>query len=48
MDISVWLQGLGFERYVQAFRDNEIDREVLPKLTSDDLKDAKALLNELV
>ena len=36
MDIEAWLQGLGLERYVPAFRDNEIDWEVLPKLTSDD------------
>jgi len=32
MDIEAWLQGLGLERYVPAFRDNEIDWEVLPKL----------------
>ena len=28
MDIAAWLQGLGLERYVPAFRDNEIDWEV--------------------
>jgi class 3 adenylate cyclase/predicted ATPase len=39
MDIEAWLQGLGLERYVSAFRDNEIDWEVLPKLTSEDLRD---------
>src|SRR6202023_173339 len=39
MDIAAWLQGLGLERYVPAFRDNEIDWEVLPKLTSEDLRD---------
>jgi hypothetical protein len=33
MDIEAWLQGLGLERYAPAFRDNEIDWEVLPKLT---------------
>ena len=38
MDIEAWLQGLGLERYGPAFRDNEIDWEVLPKLTSKDLK----------
>ena len=27
------------ERYEQAFRENEIDEEVLPGLTADDLKD---------
>jgi class 3 adenylate cyclase len=37
MDVAPWLQGLGLERYVSAFRDNEIDWEVLPKLTSEDL-----------
>src|SRR5215467_14543388 len=39
MDIGGWLRGLGLERYDQAFRDNEIDEEVLPGLTADDLKD---------
>src|ERR1700751_4498800 len=39
MDIEAWLQGLGLERYVPAFRDNEIDGEVLPKLTSEDLRE---------
>ena len=24
MDVAAWLQGLGLERYVPAFRDNEI------------------------
>ena len=31
--------GLGLERYVSTFRDNEIDWEVLPKLTSEDLRE---------
>src|SRR5215468_7772317 len=39
MDIEAWLQGLGLERYAPAFRDNEIDWEVLPKLTTEDLKE---------
>jgi len=39
MDIEAWLQGLGLQRYAPAFRDNEIDWEVLPKLTSEDLKE---------
>ena len=39
MDLAAWLQGLGLERYVPAFRDNEIDWEVLPKLTSEDLRE---------
>jgi class 3 adenylate cyclase/predicted ATPase len=37
MDIAVWLQNLGLERYVPAFRDNDVDGEVLPELTADDL-----------
>ena len=37
MDIAAWLQDLGLERYVSAFRDNDIDAEVLPKLTAEDL-----------
>jgi class 3 adenylate cyclase len=39
MDIGGWLKGLGLERYEQAFRDNEINWAVLPKLTADDLRD---------
>jgi SAM domain (Sterile alpha motif) len=39
MDVAVWLRSLGLERYEQAFRENEIDWGVLPKLTSDDLTD---------
>ena len=37
MDIAAWLQSLGLERYVAAFRDNDVDAEVLPELTADDL-----------
>ena len=39
MDVAAWLHGLGLERYVSAFRDNEIDETVLPSLTAEDLKD---------
>jgi SAM (Sterile alpha motif) domain-containing protein len=39
IDVAEWLQDLGLERYVPAFRDNEIDWEVLPKLTSEDLRE---------
>jgi len=39
MDIAAWLRRLGLERYVSTFRDNEIDWGVLPKLTSDDLRE---------
>jgi len=37
MDIAEWLQDLGLERYVPAFRDNGIDERVLPSLTAEDL-----------
>jgi class 3 adenylate cyclase len=33
MDIAAWLQSLGLERYVPAFRDNDVDGEVLRRLT---------------
>ena len=29
MDMAEWLRGLGLEQYVPAFRDNDIDGEVL-------------------
>jgi class 3 adenylate cyclase/predicted ATPase len=44
MDIAAWLQGLGLERYAPAFRDNEIDWDVLPKLSAEDLKDLGVVL----
>ena len=37
MDIAAWLEGLGLGRYAPAFRDNDVDAEVLPRLTADDL-----------
>ncbi len=37
MDIAAWLCGLGLEQYAPAFRDNDVDGEVLPELTADDL-----------
>jgi class 3 adenylate cyclase/predicted ATPase len=37
MDVVAWLRGLGLERYAPAFCDNDVDGEVLPELTSDDL-----------
>jgi SAM domain (Sterile alpha motif) len=39
LDVAAWLRGLGLERYERAFRDNEIDADLLPNLTADDLKD---------
>jgi hypothetical protein len=39
VDILAWPRELGLERYENAFRENEIAAEILPKLTADDLKD---------
>ena len=39
MDLGAWLQGLGLERYEAVFRENEIDDQVLPNLTAEDLKE---------
>ena len=39
MDVGAWLRGLGLERYEQAFRENRIGADVLPRLTVEDLKD---------
>ena len=37
MDVAAWLRGLGLEQYAPAFRDNDIDGDVLSELTADDL-----------
>jgi class 3 adenylate cyclase len=37
MDIPAWLRELGLEAYEPAFRDNEVEAEVLPELTEADL-----------
>ena len=39
MDVAAWLRELGLGQYEQAFNDNAIDGEVLPRLTADDLKE---------
>jgi class 3 adenylate cyclase len=38
-DIAEWLRGLGLEQYAPAFRDNDIDGEVLRRLTAEDLRE---------
>jgi hypothetical protein len=38
MDVGHWLRGLGFGQYEATFRENEIDAEVLLKLTDTDLE----------
>ena len=37
IDVARWLQHLGLEQYEPAFRDNEVDGNVLPDLTAEDL-----------
>jgi class 3 adenylate cyclase/predicted ATPase len=39
LDIGQWLRDLGLQSYEQAFRDNGVDLDVLPRLTPDDLKE---------
>ncbi len=39
MDVAAWLQGLGLERYAADFRDNDVDAEVLMRLTAEDLRE---------
>ena len=39
MDVAQWLRSLGLAQYEQAFRDNAVDADTLPRLTSDDLKE---------
>jgi hypothetical protein len=43
MDVAACLQSLALERYEPLFRENEIDWEVLPKLTSEDLMEMDSL-----
>ena len=39
MDIDSWLRGIGLAQYAEMFRANDIDIELLGRLTNDDLKD---------
>ena len=39
MDVRTWLRKLDLERYADAFAANEVDAEILPRLTAEDLKD---------
>jgi class 3 adenylate cyclase len=39
MHVADWLRSLGLEQYEPAFRENEIDDKVLPRLTAEDLKE---------
>jgi class 3 adenylate cyclase/predicted ATPase len=37
VDIAAWLHRLGLQQYEPAFRENDIDAQVLPRLTAEDL-----------
>jgi len=39
MDVAEWLRGLGLDQYASAFRANDIDAEVLRRLTAEDLRE---------
>ncbi len=39
MEVAAWLKNLDLDRYEQTFIDNAIDADILPRLTSEDLKD---------
>jgi class 3 adenylate cyclase/predicted ATPase/tRNA A37 threonylcarbamoyladenosine biosynthesis protein TsaE len=39
LDIDAWLRGIGLAQYAEMFRANDIDIELLGRLTNDDLKD---------
>ena len=39
MDVAEWLRGLRLDQYEPAFRDNDIDGEVLRRLTGEDLRE---------
>src|SRR3954465_13831006 len=39
MDVGAWLRELGLEQYEAAFRENDVDAEMLPTLTGEELKD---------
>src|SRR4051812_43422730 len=39
MNVEAWLKSLGLEQYAAAFHENDVDAEVLPTLTAEELKD---------
>ena len=39
IEITDWLRGLGLEQYATAFRDNDIDADLLWRLTAEDLRE---------
>ena len=47
MNVEAWLTDLGFAQFAEAFAENGLDLTLLPELTNEDLKDARALLDDL-
>jgi class 3 adenylate cyclase/tetratricopeptide (TPR) repeat protein len=39
VNLDRWLEGIGLGQYAELFRSNDIDWELLPRLTADDLKE---------
>jgi len=39
LNIELWLNDLDLSEYINVFKEESIDIEVLPELTSDDLKE---------
>lgn len=39
LNVSAWLDNIGLSQYTDAFRDNDIDGDILIDLTADDLKE---------
>jgi len=37
IEVNSWLRGLGLEQFATAVLENDIDAEILPELTADDL-----------
>ncbi len=45
-DIAQWLEGLGLSQYTQAFAENTVGFDVLPRLSDDDLKELGLTLGD--
>jgi class 3 adenylate cyclase len=39
MDVADWLRALGLEQYGTTFRENDVDAELLPKITAESLRE---------
>src|SRR3954452_12978022 len=39
VEVGAWLSALGLERYEQAFRDHDVDADLLARLTAEDLRE---------